>query len=48
MSQKTEKIEVRVTEEEKVKIKVFAAKHNKSMSDVIRECCKDLLNQMGV
>lgn len=40
MYQKTAKLEIRLTEEEKKKIKIYAATKGISMSDAIRELCE--------
>lgn len=40
MYSKSAKIEIRLTEEEKKKIKVYAASRGISMSDAIRELCE--------
>lgn len=39
------KLEVRLTEEEKQALKLYAVKTNKSMSEVIRELCFEIFNQ---
>ena len=42
MYQKTAKLEIRLTEEEKKKIKIYAATRGISMSDAIRELCEQI------
>ena len=39
------KVEVRLTEEEKTAIKVYAAKKGKTMSEIIRELCEEIFNK---
>lgn len=42
MYQKNAKIEIRLTEEEKKKIKIYAATKGLSMSDAIRQLCEEI------
>ena len=44
---KYEKVEVRLTEQEKIQLKVFAANQNKTMSEIIREALKNIIIQKG-
>ena len=37
-----EKVEIRLTEEEKHNLKAYAAKSGKTMSEVIRELCEEI------
>ena len=40
MYQKESKLEIRLTDEEKKKIKMYAASCGKTMSEVVRELCE--------
>lgn len=37
-----DKVEIRLTEEEKKSLKIYAAKSGKTMSEVIRELCEQI------
>ena len=42
---KYEKVEVRLTEQEKLQLKIFAANKGKTMSEIIREALKNIMVQ---
>ncbi len=42
---KYEKVEVRLTEQEKLQLKIYAATKSKTMSDIIRDALKNVMLQ---
>ena len=44
---KTTRLEIRLTPEEKEKIKAYAAEHNKTISAVVRELCQMIFESEG-
>ncbi len=39
------KLEIRLTEEEKQAIKIYAAKQGKTMSEIVRDLCYEIFNK---